>query len=704
MRVAGCLRSLTAHARAALPQPQPAAPRLLSGAAGAASVAGAATRGFGRCALVVGPPPAAPWRAGASARGLAAAAVAAQPPSAPLRVYVKRLEDAAFTSVEVGADSDIASLTKAALSELHVDASPSAVTLTREGASAPLDSTLPISESVATGALAPLAKLILVVHAPAPPANKTGPTARYQRLRDALRTARAEPLEGGGAQSGAALVRLPADCGAEWPQLGPGAPLFVRSFYSGCFEGVLASFDVERAPDAPRKFTIIGNAGIGKSAFGAYLLWRAVQARRTVIYVSEKVKDAFILHGDGRVEAFSKAHFDDRCSAILDDMSAVLICDGVKPPVCSAFTVLITSPVRERWKEFDKCVDASRLFFPVFSLREIGDMRRACFPRLSGTEAEAGVQERYEKWGGIPRYVLAKLGKDSQELLARATRRIDVDALLRDLDEGEIESDAAVSHRLVHLKPAGERADGSFSDPHSADSYLFARSELGSTHIVEAVLRAAEQRDLDRLHSMLAEGLASATFATLYGSLFERAALRVLAAGGQFELHDLTNNAAAGNLVLAPSAVVTFSSVTHLAEEVRSRAVLGTLDAAVFVPNSKTFTAVDAVLGRGRLLLNFTISTDHKLLMSNTAGSEGAAPIAKALGVAPSEDIKFLWVLPTERFDMVRREGKPFKVVAATPGSSSGAAHGRVVQFALRVPFERRAPPVGPGRTPSAAG
>ena len=110
----------------------------------------------------------------------------------------------------------------------------------------------------------------------------------------------------------------------------------------------------------------------------------------------------------------------------------------------------------------------------------------------AGAEAEVGVQQRYEKWGGIPRYVLGKLDKDSQELLARATTRIYVDALLRDLDKGEIESDAAVSHRLVHLKPAGERADGSFSDPHSADSYLFARSELGSTHIVEAVLRAAE--------------------------------------------------------------------------------------------------------------------------------------------------------------------------------------------------------------------
>ena len=312
--------------------------------------------------------------------------------------------------------------------------------------------------------------------------------APFGRLVEALRAARAERVEG--SASGASLVSLPA--GAEWPQLGPGAPLFVRSFYEGCFEGVLRSFDADRSPGAYRKFTIVGNAGIGKSAFGAYLLWRAVQARRTVIYVSSMVDVAFVLHGNGRVEACTKADFDRCTFDTRSDATAVLICDGVKPPVCSAFTVLITSPVRERWKEFNKCVDARRLFFPVFSRAEIEDMRRACFPYLSGAEAEVGVQQRYEKWGGIPRYVLGKLDKDSQELLARATTRIYVDALLRDLDKGEIESDAAVSHRLVHLKPAGERADGSFSDPHSADSYLFARSELGSTHIAEAVLRAAE--------------------------------------------------------------------------------------------------------------------------------------------------------------------------------------------------------------------
>ena len=107
-------------------------------------------------------------------------------------------------------------------------------------------------------------------------------------------------------------------------------------------------------------------------------------------------------------------------------MSAVLICDGMTPPICPAFTVLITSPRRERWKEFAKCVGARRLFFPVFSRHEIEDMRRACFPRLSGAEAEAGVLERFGRWGGIPRYVLAKLDKKSQGLLESAVTRVNI--------------------------------------------------------------------------------------------------------------------------------------------------------------------------------------------------------------------------------------------------------------------------------------
>jgi len=102
------------------------------------------------------------------------------------------------------------------------------------------------------------------------------------------------------------------------------------------------------------------------------------------------------------------------------------------PPVVNAFTLLITSPRREQWREFDKETDALRLYFPVFSRHEIDDLLRACFPCLLGDAAsggEAGVQARYEKWGGIPRYVLGKLDANSQGLLESAVTSVKVDKL-----------------------------------------------------------------------------------------------------------------------------------------------------------------------------------------------------------------------------------------------------------------------------------
>ena len=79
--------------------------------------------------------------------------------------------------------------------------------------------------------------------------------APFQRLYDALLSAKPEPLPAGA--SGAALIKLPE--GALWPQL-DAEPLFVRPFYAGCVDGPLSGLDP--SAKAPlRKFVVIGNAG-----------------------------------------------------------------------------------------------------------------------------------------------------------------------------------------------------------------------------------------------------------------------------------------------------------------------------------------------------------------------------------------------------------------------------------------------------------
>jgi len=563
---------------------------------------------------------------------------------------------------------------------------PASVTLTRPGSAVPLDGAQSLEEALAAGVLAPRTKLIVQVHAVprVPPADEAAGAARIARLGEALRAARVEPIAG--AESGAALVMLPED--VSWPQLAA-APLFVRPFYEGCYEGVLKSLDSGGSARF-RKFTIIGNAGIGKSAFGAYVLWRAVQARRTVIYVSDKVHEAFVLHGDGRAESFVKADFDVRTRSALSARTTVLICDGVKPPVVDAFTLLITSPVRERWKEFDKSLDALRLFFPVFSRSEISDMLQSCFPQLLADKAsggEAGVWERYGKWGGVPRYVLGKVDEGSQLLISSAVSRVSVDALMSRLGEREIESEDAVSHRLMHLKPAGEAADGTFTNPREAASYTIARSELGSPYIKELVFRAMEAQDFSRIEALLTRGPTSPTAAKLYGDVFERAALDVLLKGGSFPLFDLSAGKEAGALVLRPSDVVVFAAAPDLAVSVRARDAAA-LAATIFVPRAANYTGVDAVLGDGKALVNFTINTAHDLKPAHaTRTQEGPAALADVLGLSDGAELHFYWALPQGRYADMCKKGPPKNV--RLPLSRGG--HVFVRQFALCVPFGARA-------------
>jgi hypothetical protein len=632
-----------------------------------------------------------------SASAAAAAAAAAATPPHWASFFVKRAGDASFAEVVVPAGASVAALQKAAVAELRLDVPPTAVTLTRSGADAPLDGTQSIGEALAAGTLAPRAKLLLQVHSsprmarmPAVEAPGMDTDARMMRLAEALRAARAEPIAG--AESGAALVTLPVD--VVWPQLG-GKPLFVRSFYEGCFEGVLNSLD-PGGTAAVRKFTVIGNAGIGKSAFGAYVLWRAVQAQRTVVYVSDKVHEAFILHGDGRAEAFTADQFNLRTRGVLSARTTVLICDGVKPPIVDAFTLLITSPVRERWKEFNKASDARRLCFPVFSRAETGDMLRSCFPRLVAADAasggEAGVWARFDRWGGVPRYVLDRVDADAQLSIGSALSRISVDALVSRLGDREIESDDVVSHRLMHLKPAGEAADGAFTCPRDVASYLLVRSELGSPFIKDLVYRAMEEEDIRRIEALLARQSTSPTFAKLYGDVFERAALDMLREGGSFPLFDLTTGAEAGLLVLRPSDVVVFATAPNLAASVRARDAAA-LAASIFLPKAANYTGVDAVLGDGRALVNFTIDTAHDLKPAHSARAhEGPAALASALGYADGEEIRFYWVLPPSRYADMCRRGRPKKSVRLPLAGGGSVA---VRQFALRVPF--RAAPAGVG-------
>ena len=562
--------------------------------------------------------------------------------------------------------ASVAALQDAIIAKLKLDTAPDCVRLLREvegGVAVPLDS----CEKLLDQGVKEGSKVFVEVIVPSQ-LSVTAALEGCRRLLAALRAAELEPIPA----SRSSLIRLPK--GALWPQLGA-EPLFVRDFYCGLYEGPLASCD-PGCGNSLRKFILRGNAGIGKSAFGAYMLWRAIKAGRTVVYTSDKVETSFVFHSSGEVEAFSAEDFGRRTWAVLQQASTVFICDGVKPPVTSAFTVLITSPKRERYKEYFKLVDCEMLTVPVFFRHEIGDMLRTCFQHL--VPQEALVWERYSKWGGIVRYVLAKQGQSSQNLLLASLTSIDLDDLIFHLGAEEIEGDDKASHRLLHLKPAGEvQGEGVFLEPYSFDSYALVRTELASKYVLGLVFSAMKQRHLQRLQSLLAQPIFSLSSAKLYGEVFERGAAAVLLKGGDFEAFDCAA-AATVSVHIPPSTQHVFSNVDdlRLAHSARKGQHI------TFTPSSPTFTAVDAVLP-GRRLANFTIDLKHELKMTGQAskGGEGVALVADALGI--SGEIVFYWLLPRERFQMACKAKKAFPVTGQQPGSAR-----TVRQFFVCVPFE----------------
>jgi hypothetical protein len=162
-----------------------------------------------------------------------------------------------------------------------------------------------------------------------------------------------------------------------------------------------------------------------------------------------------------------------------------------RPPFCKATTVLVTSPKLARYSAFQK-MGVAHLVFPVFSCDEIADMLESCFPHLHDPSGRAGVKERYFRWGGIPRYVLALLRPSVLAKVEDTPASINLDRVADVVCMNDIEDDSAESQLLFHLKPVGETAEG-FEGGDKESAYAIVHVELGSKFIAEKVYRAILQ-------------------------------------------------------------------------------------------------------------------------------------------------------------------------------------------------------------------
>jgi reverse gyrase len=155
--------------------------------------------------------------------------------------------------------------------------------------------------------------------------------------------------------------------------------LFIRHFYEPFFVHILGEFDRAKAVERKDKFAILGTPGIGKSAFGMFLLWKALCAGKTVVYVHGTHRQVYIFHSNGRVFEGDFKNWESLPE--VKHANNVLLLDAVLDFVeRDAFTVFLTSPRDENSKQFRSLHSKKMLYFPMLIRGGIGGNARFMLP------------------------------------------------------------------------------------------------------------------------------------------------------------------------------------------------------------------------------------------------------------------------------------------------------------------------------------
>lgn len=376
------------------------------------------------------------------------------------------------------------------------------------------------------------------------------------------------------------------------------------------------------------------------------------QPARPVIYLSDKTEDAWVFKPDGNgghgVKAFMKRDLD--AQAELKDPRTVLLADSLRPPQVAAFTVMITSPARERYKDFFSAQPCKKLSFDPFDWKEMVDMRDSCFPTCSMDR----LREGYALSGGVPRMVFAYDIREALHEVRSALTKITLPILANDIDSPEADSR---SHRLLHMYSCGRLPPEDGAAPLSPMDLAFyqpSHSELASRQVAEFVYRRLDAIATQQLHAILARPPSEGILSLFFGELYEPAALAVLAKGGKFSRLDVQTGTEDTSFEL-PKA----SKTQYVDKMDQLEAEFAQDGNQLLVPRSKSFTTIDAVLPGG-LLTNVKINLKHvvKLRGRGKRQAEGLLPAAAALGIDPAGTgpIDLYWAMPDERYQELKRD------------------------------------------------
>ena len=428
------------------------------------------------------------------------------------------------------------------------------------------------------------------------------------------------------------------------------------------------------------KITIQGTPGVGKSCFGLYLLWCARRRGMDVVLLRAE-RPCFILQADGRVHCFSHPLHLTVVDAIQNNVNPnmLLIVDGKSPPLgTNVLTVLITSPRKQAYWDFNKQTGATLRYMPPLDASEIEACRAVCFPHLPAQQ----VSDSVGRWGGVPRYVLQHANDASEQgLLRQAILTANVEHVIRSEGNLDIADDAC--HRLVHLC----RDDA--PDPPSRPQYSSYRAGFASDYVRSQLLELFYNEQRSKLITFLESASDLGKLGGFRGLMWEHYAHRRLRAGGKFRVRRLSKDAISSEDVwtLPPREQRDFSNWGQVVSVLQNQYVQ---------PTQQNLAAIDSFVISPTMLFQITVGRTHEIKRDGIITA-----VNSVLQIAESRVVNIVFVLPPDVYatfseqPFSKRGGDVHRIAVSTdsPVSSSTAVLGKraannfheIVQFALEM-------------------
>jgi hypothetical protein len=275
--------------------------------------------------------------------------------------------------------------------------------------------------------------------------------------------------------------------------------LFIRHFYEDFFTHVLGEFDGAKSAGNVTKFAVVGSPGIGKSASGMFLLWKAVCAGKTVVYVQGIGEAVYIFSSKGQV--YQGNYLTWKSLPELASPHTVLLLDEAPMIDRRAFSVLLTSPRGKNTRAM-RDLPSRTMFFPMLSQDELLDMRSSCYPNTSSKE----VEEVSNLWGGSARLCFQHTALSRQRELSKCVFKANLNRVRQWLETGEVldgdfgspnDHEVEVSSNMFRIYCAGESKDGpptTSPDYYEAETTEFGTEAMATKYLYskQSALRARE--------------------------------------------------------------------------------------------------------------------------------------------------------------------------------------------------------------------